>query len=411
MNNKHRPKRVAKNYQNLSRSVMQSHARTELTKSPKAKKLNQLSIFFSNRLFLWLFHYIKSRFGKRHEFLTYEGNADKGIYPLYSHSKSNSVKIALAADWGTDTEESKLIAEAVATHKPDYSIHLGDTYFVGAPFEIENNFKPGESDWHYGSVGSFSLTGNHEMYSNGNSYYEKLLPWMGIFHPQRIPQKASFFCLENDFWRVVGLDTGYRSVGIPFLEYFFSKADLRKELVEWLKNDLKIQNDNRGLILLSHHQYTSCFDTKYPLAAKQLAEIIGKERQVLWFWGHEHRFSIYGNYSTIDGIKAFGRCIGHGGMPTDIIKKPFQQNAKESNLILFDNRISKQIDDTDVGHNGYAILTIENENLNVDYYDEKDLLVTEQWKYDKNRQIIIGKSIKCNNTQLHLQQDIIKAIQ
>src|SRR2546430_1465408 len=95
--------------------------------------------------------------------------------------------------------ESDEIGNEIATmHQSDYSIHLGDTYYVGAPFEIKNNFERNNSSWYYGTVGSFALTGNHEMYSNGKPYFETLLPMMGLFRPTRIPQKASYFCLEND---------------------------------------------------------------------------------------------------------------------------------------------------------------------------------------------------------------------
>jgi len=34
-------------------------------------------------------------------------------------------------------------------------------------------------------------------------------------------QHASYFCLENEHWRIIALDTGYRSIGIPVLEYFW----------------------------------------------------------------------------------------------------------------------------------------------------------------------------------------------
>ena len=401
------PTREINDYKNLTHFVAQNHARVESTK-PKHKAGNLLEKFLSSQWVLWLFHYVKSRFGPRHKFQSYKTTVDKGIYQLHSSHGSSIIRLALLADWGTDTRESKQIGLAVAHHKPDYSIHLGDTYYVGAPFEIKNNFTPRDSFWHYGSVGSFALPGNHEMYSNGGPYFDILLPFMGLRHPQKIIQGASYFCLENEYWRIIGLDTGYRSVGIPFLEIFFSNANLRSEVVDWLINDVKIKNDNRGLIFLTHHQYVSAFDKEYSSTSAQLQKLIGKNRKVLWLWGHEHRFAMYGRYCSTNGVNAYGRCIGHGGMPASIVKDG--KKIKERNLVLYDNRIRKQFGKTNVGHNGYSIMTINNENLTVDYYDEKKLIVTEQWTYNKTGQTIEGKSIVDHCKELNEQQNIMNAI-
>ncbi|HKG69359.1 MAG TPA: metallophosphoesterase, partial [Segetibacter sp.] len=314
------PTRDINDYKGLKRSVAQNHFRVEDKKAKEHRSTNVLEMFLKSKWILWLYHYIKSRFGPRHKFQTYEGSADKGIYKLHSANNS-AVKIALAADWGTDTAESQQVGLAIAKQRPDYTIHLGDTYYVGAPHEIENNFKPGNSFWPYGSVGSFALTGNHEMYSNGDPYYDILLKYMGLYTPDRIVQKTSYFCLENDYWRIIGLDTGYRSVGIPLIEILFSNADLRPEVIKWLENDVRIKEDNRGIIFLTHHQYFSAFESGYPKAAAQLQKIIGKNRKVLWFWGHEHRFAIYGKHSLNNGITAYGRCIGHGGMPASVFNE------------------------------------------------------------------------------------------
>jgi len=248
------------------------------------------------------------------------------------------------------------------------------------------------------------------MYSNGGPYFDVLLPMMGLYHPQRVIQKAAYFCLENDYWRIIGLDTGYRSVGIPILEIFLSKADLRSEIVSWLKDDLKIENDNRGLLLLAHHQYASSFDKTYPSAAKQIAKIISEQKKVLWFWGHEHRFAIYGKYKVPGGITAYGRCIGHGGMPASLFDGSGRKKLRESNLVVYDNRFCKMVGEERVGHNGYAILKIEADKLEVGYYDEKDLLVKEHWHYDKEKKLIEGIDITNHCSGLTSHQDISKAI-
>jgi hypothetical protein len=402
--------RDTEDYVNASRSVLKSHYKTEATKPPH-KATNLLDSFAHGKWGLWIKHYLKSRFGPRHKFLTYQGTGVNGIYEMDANAH-NQVKVAIVSDWGTDTNESMSIGLAVDDHKAEYTIHLGDTYFVGAPPEIDNNFKPGDSYWPYGSKGSFALPGNHEMYSNGNPYYDKLLTWMGLKCPTRQVQLASYVCLQNDHWRVIGLDTGYRSVSFPFIEYFFSKADLRDEIITWLKDDLNLKNDNRGLIFLSHHQYVSSFSPNFPRAARQLRKVIGYNRKVLWFWGHEHRLAFYGKSDKKDGIPAYGRCIGHGGMPIEPINKLNIKRATKDNLVLYDNRVRMTTaDHKKFGHNGYAMLKFENEKLEIEYYDEINLLVTEKWKYDKLKGEMIGEDIVIHDHKLSLNKEPIMAIQ
>src|SRR5215210_5260197 len=106
MNENRQPARDVKDYKNLTRSVAQNHARTEIKKNKEHTSGNMLDQFMHKKWVLWVIHYVKSRFGKRHPFNTYENSNDKGIYQLTSVNNAGSVKIALLADWGTDTEES-----------------------------------------------------------------------------------------------------------------------------------------------------------------------------------------------------------------------------------------------------------------------------------------------------------------
>ena len=70
-----------------------------------------------------------------------------------------------------------------------------------------------------GAKGSFALNGNHEMYADGNGYWRMVLPRMGLKERGSewgAGQWASFVCLENKHWRVVGLDTGYNSTNFEW---------------------------------------------------------------------------------------------------------------------------------------------------------------------------------------------------
>ena len=50
-------------------------------------------------------------------------------------------------------------------------------------------------------------------------YFDHLLPKLGV-RGSPGGQRASYFCLENDHWRVVALDTAYNSVRAPLIERF-----------------------------------------------------------------------------------------------------------------------------------------------------------------------------------------------
>jgi hypothetical protein len=384
-------KRTPSEYIGLKRSWMQSHFRTQssigLQQRPaKRKILNRLKNFLTNNIFGWLYHYIKSRFGPRHPFLTYQGT-ENGIYKFTGGNNTDEVKISLVADWATGTKESDIIARHIRSQTPQYSIHLGDTYFVGTPFEVRENYFD-VVEFPMGNAGTFALNGNHEMYARGIGYFRHLLRRLGIrdSNGNQTGQKASYFCLQNDYWRIIGLDTGYKSVGIPILE-FLIKPDcgLPKPLFAWLRDTVlrDMENDKRGIIFLSHHQYWSAFEDQIPRPAQQLARLLPHNKPVLWFWGHEHRFALYGAQQHDGGIPAYGRCIGHGGMPVQLTNEPDEQTQKEFKLAFYDYRQYDIIDNTRIGFNGFAILTFNKQQLTVEYRDINDeVQVAEQWNID-----------------------------
>ena len=423
-------------YLKLGRTLAENHYKTESKKSkrnlleseqkePVNKALFKISQFFDNHLISWFYHYIRSRFGKKHPFLTY-GKDDSGIYK-FSNEKT---KIACAADWASDTAESELIAKKIASCKPDYTIHLGDTYFVGEPDEIKDNFINKNSSWHRGSKGSFALLGNHEMFSRGIGYFKNLLPSMGVKSGAKYAgQGASFFCLENDYWRVIGLDTGYHSIGaIPVIEnmdfiekiplignllgkILIPQCSLHEKLIEWLKKNVKPGNDKRGIIFLSHHQYCSAFEKDYSILGNQLGKLTGSNRPVLWIWGHEHRMSIYGLYGSAPCIKAYGRCIGHGGMPVELVKSaPKKDKIIKKPLVLFDNRKKETIDGVSIGYNGYTLLNFNKDKLEIEYYDSEKRIISESWEVNNKTGKLKGISIKSEDKDLTITQELNNAI-
>lgn len=407
-------------YLNLMRSEAINHYKTEKAKTEEKKEekkaettakaeikpqtaVNTIADFFENRFFSWIYHYFRSRFGKKSQFKNYD-SSDNGIYKIpEAESEADEIKIALVSDWATDTEYSDKIAREIEEKDPHYTIHLGDIYFVGMNEEVSDNFEKEKGSWHRGSLGSFALPGNHEMYSRGISYFRDLLPTLGIASEKRgeyLGQKASYFCLENNYWRIIGLDTGYNSVGFPLIEWIFPpKCEFENEIINWLDKTLNLKNDKRGIVILTHHQYCSAFEKNYEKPAEQLAGLIGQDRPVLWFWGHEHRFSVYGKYKSASGITAYGRCIGHGGMPVEFKEKINNEKAKAYGLVLYDEREYQKIENTAVGYNGYAILKLKNELLAAEYFDiDENILFKEKWIADKSGTISqIESEILCKD--------------
>jgi hypothetical protein len=393
-NNDKQPNRSKNDYLSMTRSLLLNHLQTETKKSKGEPPANKIADFLTKRLWTWFYYYISSRFGKNYPYQSYTGT-DQGIYPLKSEEGKGSVSIAITADWGTDTRESFDVATKMTAHNPDYTIHLGDTYYVGAPHEIELNFtKPG-SPWVRGSKGSFAVLGNHEMYARGIAFFNRLLPTLGIKDNtgKYAGQKAGFFCLENEYWRILGLDTGYHSIGkIPILELIPGlgpDCHFDEKLVDWLCNTLKLndKNDKRGLLILTHHQYITAFkdEGEYLVPAEQLAKLIGKDRPVVWLWGHEHKFSVFEKVQVGDGITSYGRCIGHGGMPIELDTSTFKRDEKSrgnSKLVMVDTRTKSGTDSPPLGYNGYAVISLKEKELEIAYFDVEDKLFSESWVAD-----------------------------
>jgi hypothetical protein len=379
-------------YLDLGHSEAENHARTQQKQYEEHVERTTavsrvISEFFKTNVFGFTYHYLRSRFGPRHPYQAYPRYGDPGVYRLQSSIPSrDTLSLALLSDWASDTDESDTVAHLVARYAPDYTIHLGDVYFVGTPREVEENFTAPHASWYYGASGSLALPGNHEMYSNGDAFFQNLLPAMYVqVGEERKTQQAGFFCLENDHWRIIGLDTGYTSVGRPFLEVL-SPPDchLRQEQLDWLRDVVRLGDptDKRGLVLLSHHPNVSSFRDDYFKPGEQICEVLGEaDRPVIWFWGHDHRLVVYQLEQNRKGPKTYGRCVGHSGMPVET-KMPASA-VDRNRLLYYDRRIRKQVGRHAIGYNGFVLLRLDGPTLTADYRDIEDTQVLEEtWRVD-----------------------------
>ena len=95
-----------------------------------------ISAFLPNRLLKWIPQVAKYWFHKKHAFRDYTTHGKgTGIYPI-----DDRVKISVAGDWGTGTDEARIVAATMEKSDPDFTIHLGDVYYVGDSNEVRENF-------------------------------------------------------------------------------------------------------------------------------------------------------------------------------------------------------------------------------------------------------------------------------
>ena len=237
----------------------------------------------SLKFWKWLLPYLRDFIHKDAPYQTYSG-AETGIFGLAVPPEDHPVRIALAADWGTGTLEAEIVAENIKACFPHYTLHLGDVYYMGDAAEVNENCLGMSTKnyagvhWPLGSLGSFALMGNHEMYSGGHGFFQVFLKKLGLFNVDgtlKDPQGASYFCLETGHWLVLGLDTGYHSGGMPFLAGIPGvnaipclniNARFDGRMLAWLRQTMDSLrgkgSSKKSVLILTHHQPMSSIKRK-----------------------------------------------------------------------------------------------------------------------------------------------------
>lgn len=321
--------------------------------------------FLGTHVWPWAVNYVKYVLRPRRKLPTYLQSVSErpGVFSL-----PDPCRIALAGDWGTGTESAANVAKQIQGHDPAVTIHLGDVYYSGTAQEYKDYFL-GLRGWPRGSKGTYALNGNHEMYSGGEGYFGVALPALG--------QRTSYFALESEQWRIVAIDTGYFARTFPLLELALkSWIRLPKPNRTWLRDVVFADpEDRRPVLLLSHHQWFSAFDSEYPRVGANVAPYL--DRVLLWFWGHEHRFAAYAPFGLEGARQVRARCIGHGGMPVEI---GATMRRSDRNLACWDTRYAGSLDGVPIGYCGYALLDLSGPTLTVAHNDETGAtLLTERW--------------------------------
>ena len=112
-------------------------------------------------------------------------------------------RLVIVGDWGSGLPRAQQVAQhmrvaiddGIADGRQVHAVHLGDVYYSGFAREYKNRFlrywpvREDEAD----TVYSWSINGNHDMYSGGHGYFKTLLA-----DPRfACQQRSSWFSIEN----------------------------------------------------------------------------------------------------------------------------------------------------------------------------------------------------------------------
>jgi hypothetical protein len=296
---------------------------------------------------------IATALGGKANFITHNDIRD------FMFQMPEACSVALVGDWGADNDSAIHVRDQIVAQKPNYVIHLGDIYYAGQ----DNEAKTFQDHWpRANQVRSFALNGNHEMYSGGHAYFERVLP--GFLQP------ASYFGLFNQNWQLLGIDTAFADHKLTDS----SDARLDKQFA-WIVD--KLRDATRSSILLSHHQPYSAFHPEHDAAAR-LREDITKLYDAAppdpifgWFFGHEHKCTIYDDtYSPYRG-----RLIGHGCIPHLPPEPPSDPPIPFTGM-----NTTERPDGSGYAISGFALLTFTGPVIQIQYINEDGTLFNrETW--------------------------------
>jgi hypothetical protein len=247
----------------------------------------------------------------------------KGNHPFNprpaEHPISDTARLVVVGDWGTGLPRAQTVAkymaeevaEALAQGRQAHVIHLGDVYYSGLASEVQRHvlaYWPVTQVQAGSGVTSWSLNGNHDMYSGGFGYFDTLLddPRFAAQHSAD-GAATSFFRLTSPSWDFVGLDTSW-DADVLWQGASAVLQDPQADFVASVARD-----SSRKLVLLSHHQLVTAYDHADigVVLPGKLGPVLDSGRVTAWWWGHEHRCM---TFKASRGVP-FPRCVGHGGVP------------------------------------------------------------------------------------------------
>lgn len=268
----------------------------------------------------------------------------------------DQARVFVVGDWGSGIERAQAIAQMMSHKieegrgKEQHVVHLGDVYYSGWGWEVDRRFlaywpvKKEEA----GSISSWSLNGNHDMYSGGYGYFDRLLA-DPRFQRQ---QSSSYFSLYNDNWQLLGLDSAH------------TDNALREPQSDWIRQ--KTTGSRLKTMLMSHHQPFTVYEKDSIKMDATLKGVLRDGGIRAWLFGHEHRCILYNEYFKIK----YPRLIGHGGVPVYMSHR--QEDPLPSPV---DYEYRKYIEGGPLGVEhwapfGFAVLDFVGQKINARYFYE-----------------------------------------
>jgi 3',5'-cyclic AMP phosphodiesterase CpdA len=278
--------------------------------------------------------------------------------PATPFTIADKCRVICIGDWGSGLPRAQKVASEIRKVLDDgkqkglqqHVIHLGDVYYSGWRREYENRFL---ASWpvrldESREITSWSLNGNHDMYSGGHAYFDFLLADPRFAHQEG----SSYFSISNANWDILGLDTAYED------------AALYGPQRDWVRRILG--QSKKKSMLLSHHQLFSAYEGGSALLGEALRDILGGPKAIdVWFWGHEHRCVFYRPHQNVRNA----RLIGHGGVPVYMLHRneaPYPEPA----YYEYREYLSKSLGLEHFALFGFAVLEFDGPVLRVRYIDE-----------------------------------------
>lgn len=300
-----------------------------------------------------------------------EGNAPFNQAPAEYDDMTEDARLVIVGDWGTGLPRARHVAThmreaidtALASNRQVHVLHLGDVYYSGLETEDQRRFLdlwPVSQEQADAGVTSWSLNGNHDMYSGGFGYFGTLLQDRR-FKGQRSPdgRPTSFFRLRSPFWDFVGLDTAWDTDVTSAGQVAVLQDPQGRYVADVAAGSL------RKLVLFTHHQLVSIYD-KGDLGRTlpaELAPVLDRDRVTAWWWGHEHRAI---TYEAAGGVR-YPRCLGNGGVPILPAAAPPAGSTppitwRSTRTVRENGQVRSRF--------GFAVLDLQHDRIQVTYVDD-----------------------------------------
>ena len=305
-------------------------------------------------------HWIESKIAEG--IAMFEGRPEFPNEPAPPTQLAPDARLIVVGDWGTGLdgaikvgEQMKRVLETTEAGRQCHLVHLGDVYYSGWPEEYKDRFlRYWPVDRDDAAVLSWSLNGNHDMYSGGHGYFDVLLR-DPRFRGHRLPNGSGHDCsshysLENDHWQILGLDTAYKD------------HDLAGDQATWVEQ--KLRASDRKTMLMTHHQPFSSFEDVTAPLLKTLEPAFAIRKIDAWLWGHEHRAIVYEKSDA--GYLDYGMCIGHGGVPVLMVGTEIAEHPE----VKWALKKSEEQDGNPWGLHGFAVLDFDGPAVGVRLIDQ-----------------------------------------